>query len=45
MFYDLLTKVQKDKLNNIYLTILLIITLLIELMDFHKNELVKSKKN
>ena len=29
MFYDLLTKVQKDKLNNIYLTILLIITLLI----------------
>lgn len=29
MFYDLLTKVQKDKLNNIYLTILFIITLLI----------------
>ena len=29
MFYDLLTKVQKDKLNNIYPTILLIITLLI----------------
>ena len=29
MFYDLLAKVQKDKLNNIYLTILFIITLLI----------------